>query len=190
MSDRPVATDALATLGTIIDDKQKRDAIHLAVMPVIAGMNLSVGDDIGIVDGLATRLTPIKLGIVDPFLKEVVKEGEHFWLIIYPRQINSLRHVWSHPGISDEIETQAIDKSFSEKWMRNWAMENVSYDYYGESGKLDEDTAYSFAIKAGHTNNIGPYEDAREHINNEWWNHWESITGTKGDRDSYFSCAC
>lgn len=38
MSDkRSVATDALETLGTIIDDKQKRDAIHLAVEPVVAG---------------------------------------------------------------------------------------------------------------------------------------------------------
>ncbi len=35
MSDkRSVATDALATLGTIIDETAKRDAIHLAVIPM------------------------------------------------------------------------------------------------------------------------------------------------------------
>jgi hypothetical protein len=41
---RSVATDALATLGTIIDDTQKRDAIHIAVEPVIAGERLRPGD--------------------------------------------------------------------------------------------------------------------------------------------------
>ncbi len=38
MSDtRTVATDALAMLGTIIDENAKRDAIHLAVIPMVAG---------------------------------------------------------------------------------------------------------------------------------------------------------
>ena len=39
---RSVATDALETLGTIIDDTQKRDAIHLAVEPVVAGERLQL----------------------------------------------------------------------------------------------------------------------------------------------------
>lgn len=34
---RSVSTDALETLGTIIDDRAGRDAIHLAVEPVHAG---------------------------------------------------------------------------------------------------------------------------------------------------------
>jgi hypothetical protein len=37
---RPVATDALATLGTIIDKTAARDAIHLAVEPVVAAHTL------------------------------------------------------------------------------------------------------------------------------------------------------
>lgn len=190
MSDRPVATDALATLGTIIGPNEKRDAIHLAVMPVIAGMDLSVGDDVGLVEGVATNRAAIKLGIVDPFLKRTVNKGESFWLVIYPRVITSLRHVWSHPGIHEEGGAAPIVRTTSEKWMRVWAMNHVSADYYGDQSLLSEQQAYDFAIKAGHEHHIGPYESARDYIDGEWWAHWEAITGSRGDRDAYFSCAC
>jgi hypothetical protein len=51
---RTVATDALATLGTIIDETAGRDAIHLAVEPVVAAHNLSPGQHVGLFpDGTA-----------------------------------------------------------------------------------------------------------------------------------------
>lgn len=62
-------------------------------------------------------------------------------------------------------------------------------DYYGD-GERSEDAAYAAAIAAGREHHIGPYEDARDYIDNEWWAHWEIITGERGDRDSYFSCSC
>lgn len=37
---------------------------------------------------------------------------------------------------------------------------------------------------------IGPYEDARDYIDDTWWTHWETITGARGERGSYFSCSC
>lgn len=98
---RSVTTDALQTLGTIIDDSAGRDAIHLAVEPVIAGEDLLPGQDIGIVDGLATTKAEKKLGIVDPFVKVPIRQGQRFWFIVYPRTIRSLRHVWSHPDFAD-----------------------------------------------------------------------------------------
>lgn len=94
---RSVHTDALQTLGTIITEGG-RDAIHLAVEPVVAGEPLEPGEDIGIENGVAWGKSDHikKVGIVDPFLKDRVKTGEKFWLIVYPRQITSLRHVWEH----------------------------------------------------------------------------------------------
>jgi hypothetical protein len=102
---RTVFTDALETLGTLIDEHQKRDAIHLPVEPVIAGEELSQGQNIGLgEDGLAYATLGLcrnekHLGIVDPFLDYFVNAGERFWMIIYPRKITSLRHVWEHPDI-------------------------------------------------------------------------------------------
>jgi hypothetical protein len=66
---RAVHTDALATLGTIIGEGEARDAIHLAVEPVVASESLWPGCDVGLLpDGTASRHAP-PLGIVDPFIK-------------------------------------------------------------------------------------------------------------------------
>ncbi len=128
---RSVATDALATLGTIIDDKQKRDAIHLAVEPVIAGENLMRGEHITVANGIAVAAKTGKgLGIVDPFLPHGVKEGERFWFVMYPRMVHSLRHVWTHPAFPDEpgtwqsvmgVSSAVPDKTVSEAWLRQYA---------------------------------------------------------------------
>ena len=78
---RSVATDALETLGTIIGNNEKRDAIHLGVEPVTAAHLLSPGDHIGIDSaGMAVnvRYGAKALGIVDPFLINDVQKGEKF----------------------------------------------------------------------------------------------------------------
>lgn len=105
---RTPVTDALETLGMIHFKPEKRDAIHLAVEPVVAASDLFIGERIGIVNGKAYR-TGTKLytngvesyvpyhGIVDPFLPKPVREGESFWFVMAPRMVQSLRHVWEHP---------------------------------------------------------------------------------------------
>lgn len=120
---RSVATDALKTLGTIIDNNAGRDAIHLAVNPEVAGTVLKPGQHVGRnwqghfvpVTGKSSYTSAAKaLGIVDPFLKEDVKVGERFWFILYPNQVDSLRHVWSHPEFKDEAADKRV-KELEEK---------------------------------------------------------------------------
>jgi hypothetical protein len=113
---RKVHTDALETLGMIIDETAKRDAIHLAVEPVVAKERLHPGEHIASdgtkryevrnMDGTLCIDHSETVGIVDPFLTRPVEPGEHFWLVLYPRQITSLRHVWEHPAFppSEVIE--------------------------------------------------------------------------------------
>ena len=112
---RSPITDALETLGMIHYKEEKRDAIHLAVEPVIAGFDLEVGQRVGIINGVALPIggtyntgvigedgfaiiqkVPYH-GIVDPFLPRGPKEGEKFWFVLAPRLVKSLRHVWEHP---------------------------------------------------------------------------------------------
>jgi hypothetical protein len=100
---RTVTTDALATLGMIHTKEEKRDAIHLAVIQVTAGANHSPGAPISSIDGISFY-DRNGLGIVDPFLEKNVREGERFWMIIKPRLITSLRHVWEHPAFDNETE--------------------------------------------------------------------------------------
>lgn len=187
-------------LGQIITTEQHRDAIHVAVAPVVAAQRIYPGDHLQLdKDGKAfgfRQRTADSIGVADPFLDSLVHEGETFWLFLYPGSITSLRHEWTHPAFTKaqpaSLPPAMPDKSESEKWMRAWAVANMGYDYYGDSPdkNLSEETAYANAIQAGHRNHIGPYESAREHIDNEWWNHWEILTGQRGDRDTYFSCSC
>lgn len=185
---RPVATDALHTLGTIIDDQQKRDAIHLAVIPMQAAQRLFPGQDIGTADGMAsTSASP--LGIVDPFLKVPVQQGEWFWMVIYPRTITSLRHVWSHPALPDEPQPVS-SRAASEAWLRDFVARSDCPTYESVIGKAVE-----------HINGIGggwddDYlhfngSDAHGEIPDEFWSHIEAVTGLKATRRAtYFSCSC
>lgn len=198
-----VSTDALATLGTIIDETCGRDAIHLAVENVKAGEQLFPGQPVALSDGTASAKGK-HVGIVDPFLKGIVYPGQRFWLVVFPRQITSLRHVWEHPDfpladasldpqryINETRSAQiAASKDYSKQWMTNWARKHMSSDYYGDRGPLSDEDALANALDAGRSHRVGPYESAREHIDDEWWDHWEAITGEKGDRNEYFGCAC
>lgn len=130
MSKRKVSTDALETLGTIIDEHQKRDAIHLAVEPVIAGERFEPGDHIYVKDGYAFLGDEDHepLGIVDPFLRQTIKKGQRFWFIMYPRMVHSLRHVWTHPAFPNPVEVREVQEkpSFqteverSRAWIENY----------------------------------------------------------------------
>lgn len=200
MSDnRSVATDALATLGTIIDDKQKRDAIHLAVEPIVAGEVLRPGNHIKIDKGVAYRIaTGEGLSIVDPFLGGTVKKGERFWLILYPRTINSLRHVWSHPSFPDEVGTEAPDKSASEAWLRKFCHDSDSPDYDTVMELIDKGSLPSTDTR--YYTSGGDYgeaslhfrgEDASGAIPSEFWIHAEIVLGRKLlYHPEYFSCSC
>lgn len=103
------ATDALDTLGMIHFRQEKRDAIHLAVDPVIAAEDMKPGQRIGIVEGHAypagTKLHSGAVvpchGIVDPFLPAGPMAGDRFWFVMNPRMVQSLRHVWNHPDFSE-----------------------------------------------------------------------------------------
>ena len=123
---RSVHTDALETLGMIHDREEHRDAIHLGVEPVEAGEHINPSEDIGIgPDGKAycavdsNVYSNIKaLGIADPFITRSINPGEKFWLVVYPRKITSLRHVWTHNDFdSESTETVNVSDLSSEELM-------------------------------------------------------------------------
>lgn len=183
------------TLGTVLTGTHYRDAIHIAIAPVVADERLFPGQRIGFVNDMDVTRVHRKLGaraigIVDPFLTDSVNPGDQFYMFLLPNTITSLRHEWTHPAFHTAEPSPQTAKSESERWMRAWAMKHMSEDYYGDGEKLSEEAAYANAIEAGRNHRVGPYENARDHIDNEWWSHWETITGEHADRDTYFSCAC
>lgn len=199
---RTVTTDALDTLGTVpIDGNQKRDAIHLAVEPVVAGERLKPGDHIKIENGSAWK-TKVGdgLGIVDPFLGRAVSKGERFWLILYPRTIQSLRHVWSHPAFPEaatDAEEQA-KKEESEKWLRDFCLRSDCPDYDTVMALIDNEEFPSPNLKD--YDNGGEYSENYLHFRGyaahgsiplEFWIHAEIVLGKKlAKHPAYFSCSC
>lgn len=86
-------------LGILIEGAAFRDAVHVAIAPVEAAHSLESGDHVGIgVDGRAWTAGVDYIGIVDPYLRRTVQEGERFWLCLYPGTVTSLRHAFTHPA--------------------------------------------------------------------------------------------
>lgn len=66
-----------------------RDAVHVAVVPMLALRTLQPGER-------------LQHGVVDPFLAAPVKAGQRYWLCLRPGLVTGMRHVWQAPGIDDE----------------------------------------------------------------------------------------
>jgi hypothetical protein len=200
---RSVSTDALETLGKIIDDRAGRDAIHLAVEPVEAGERLQPGQHVGLNNGLAygarggARGHVVKaLGIVDPFLSAHVEKGQKFWLVVYPRQISSLRHVWSHPDFAEEgatarvVRTAVAAKADEEILHNGAAAIGIGYSQFMEA--VDE---YVADRQRGMGENSICFGEDIEYgdLPTGFWDSYERVTGRKVPeefRDVYFRCAC
>jgi hypothetical protein len=199
-------TDALDTLGSKITDKEKRDAIHLAVYPTVAGQSLVPGMHVKLENGVAVATDLGEgFGIVDPFLTEYISPGEMFWLVIYPRQIHSLRHVWEHPSFppSGEIAVETKPKitfEEAEEWLKNFvsshdlpSFEKVIDAATGKPPTYNNDyNMPEWIIDDDYLTFIG--NDAHCNIPPEFWDYVSVYSGIdKKDLPCqlvYFSCSC
>ena len=155
--------DTQHSVGKIITTPQERDAIHIAVAPMVATELLSPGQHVGLTHDGAAGFSNDPVGVVDPFLKTVVRKGQKFWLFLYPNTITSLRHEWVHPAFT------VSKASESEQWLRNFADE-WSMDY----GRMIEGATSGTDIIAG-TDLHGAGELGRDH--DLFWQHLEVVTG-------------
>lgn len=200
---RKVSTDALETLGTIIGPNEKRDAIHLAVIPAEASATLFPGQSVSYRDGVASP-DPNGIGIVDPFLADYVHAGQRFWFVLRPRLITSLRHVWTHPDLPDETGAEAKagpTKAESEAWLRKFCetADCPSYNnlialmtagYLPETDNSDRVTMSFEDYGDGDTYLYFHNIDAHGEIPPEFWTHIENVTGKTFPHPTHFSCSC
>lgn len=119
-------------LGRILppDGPEERDAAHVAVAPVIASQDLAPGTPISLING-STELVyqaprEVAIGIVDPFLKDVVPEGGKFYMLLNPQSVTVLRHHWTHPAYQEALVQSK--KTEAEEFMKR-----VVKDFYGVS---------------------------------------------------------
>lgn len=182
-------------IGQLIEYEQHRDAIHIAVTPVICGAEeLIPGQRIGFIEpGNTERVgshAEHRIGIVDPFLTRNVFLGQRFWMFLLPNTITSLRHDWTHPA----FEASAVPGrpiSASEVWLRNLA-DSVEITY-SRLMRGAEDWLASKRNGEWGEYITGGSEMEGTMVPDEFWNHYENVTGKKvaeEHRGSFFSCSC
>ena len=189
---RTVHTDALETLGTLIDSSETRDAIHLAVLPVTASVELEPGERITQKKGYA-KPSRKGLGIVDPFLTRKVPPGKMFWMILRPRLVTSLRHVWEHPEfpLDDTVVKQTESTTNKEdKLEARKAIGEIARDCLISAKDLIQG-AHDY-LDHGHYLNNGPRWEGIS-VPEEFWDHFEVLSGRKipePKRGNFLSCSC
>ena len=169
-------------LGKLIEGNVPRDAIHIAVAPVVAAELLQPGAHVGLVAGRASELAKPLIGVVDPFLKRAVAEGQQFYLFLYQGTITSLRHEWVHPAFAntDDEKIRA-----AKEWITSWA------NIWGEDYETVVMHANAYLDSGDYWSEGGRFES--ESVPDEFWTHFERATGRSVEHDergSFFSCSC
>lgn len=178
-------TESALNLGTILDETAQRDAVHIAVAPVVAAEKLIPSRHVGLLpDGRASCSSQVKaIGIVDPYLPCGVEPGQRFYLFLYPGTVTSMRHEWTHPSF---VPQASPDMAASEKWLREFAEEiGISY------GALIE-AAQAFVDFKGTYRMPSDIPGAVFTKRKEMWHHLEIAAGIKAkdDEDTFFWCSC
>lgn len=184
------------TLGKLVEGNPGRDAIHLAVVPMVAGEWLKRGFRVRIEDGKAFAGVEGSIGIVDPFLIADVREGQTFWLCLYPKTITSLRHVWEHPQLplsESQPKSENVDQvSASKRWLECYVRTHCPYWNYRPDGGYLEFLLYVkrdrwIYYKGSDCHGLGDVEDAAE-----LFSHLSVVLERRIDADYFvaFTCSC
>lgn len=179
-------------LGQLITGEQ-RDAIHVAVAPVVAATALQPGLSVGLDEqGRAAFNVGKHVGVVDPFLRTTVKEGQRFWLFLFPNTVTGMRHEWSHPAFGDSqpvtSEKAAARMATAKAWLQEFSIKSGrDYDVLLEIGRD--------AIESGSGCHVGDDDDSR--LFNDSRREFLKYVAIVLDldplddpEDVYFSCAC
>ena len=175
-------------LGELLHGDEERDAIHVAIAPVIAVETLAPGVDVGFVkpgDFETVGHSPANpVGVIDPFLDRAVKKGERCWMLLFPGTITSLKHKWTHPAF--ETNNEDIE------WITELATSiGMTYCSFMEAAKAFEDDG-----KITHRGSDERYSDISSFTWEEFWERYSRVTGEDpwlGRDDKkwpFFTCSC
>lgn len=176
-------------LGKFPNQYAQRDAVHVAIIPIIASSGLSPGQRIGIAEENGVFCSDSDadepIGIVDPFLTRKVKPGERFYLCLFPGTVHGMRHHWLHPQFQVKAEPDdgkkepariVIQKCADDAGISFDEIIRAANDYLDNGEYLVEGSRWD-----------------RHHLDDSFWDAFEVWTGRKvpsDDRGSFFSCSC
>lgn len=175
-------------LGQIIENEAFKDAIHVAVAPVVAGHTLKPGSHIGFYQDGTVGCTsndrsephPVFIGIVDPFIKQSIQKGEKFWMILYPNTVTGLRHEWDHPAFKSSEKSEHPSK----KWIEELA-ESVGITYNRLMSSAEERIERGYEIVDDRV-----YDEFPGDKYDEFWVHYKNVTGENGKGRIFSETEC
>lgn len=154
-------------LGELCVKGAERDAVHVAILPCEAAQDLEPNQDVGLDgSGKASLYSDNKIGKVDPFLRDTVRTGEYFNIVLYPNTVTGLRHDWKLPSLN------------SHDWLKALA------EKHG--------TTYEQLMICLSSYSFGPLEGLMEEVRDnreEVMRHFYAVSGIQ-DNGEYFVCGC
>ena len=178
------------TLGQIPGPYHKRDAIHIAVIPIEAGEVLKPGQRVVLNQdkkAIATQSRWDSTGIVDPFLDREVRKGEMFWLVLRQNTVTGMRHHWYHAEFRDHKDTPSMTPDIE----AHVAFVESCADEAGLDFDELMEAADRFLKDGSYLSEGGRWEG--HYLPEEFWTHYGAIRGVvvpENERESFFSCSC
>lgn len=186
--------------------ESRKDAIHVAIIPLIAGENLSPGTYVSLnretKQGVKSR-APDKnfsgpLGVVNPFYQGQIKKGEVFYLLLTPGTVMSIRHDWTHPEFKEMDEENQENVEGKNNLSRLSLKQQIAREFleaYAISIGSDLDELLyrtrDYLLHDEYWNEGARFDG--EYLPDGFWSYYEDYTNTKvedGKRYSFFSCSC
>lgn len=176
-------------IGKILNDHiAERDAIHVAVIPVVAEHKLTPGQRIGLTpNGLASGTADKHIGIVDPFLTCDVRMGQRFFMFLFPNTVTGMRHHWRHPDVEDYNATNCNPDKEKARAILEQAAKRVGLSF----DEVIEDMR-TFLLSGHYRIEGGRWEGAGLWDNKYWdaYEIWTGKTAPDEDRGGVYSCSC
>lgn len=182
----------------VTDEDADRDAVHVAVVPLITAVWLTPGTHVGRnKDGFLTDKTNEKLGIVDPFLSPAtlrIPPGTRVWLFLYPKTVTGMRHHWKHPAFPDPVPVIAEPPAPSLDPIFKEVADIVGVSVDRLLSDADEHAADGDYIYKGMDED---YKNVPARKWDQFWVAWSELRrrripddGYGGRASNFYSCSC
>lgn len=191
-----------ATLGKLITEpgeQNQRDAVHIAVVPVIAHHRMNPGSRVGVHIDIGTRVladaaAKPHVGIVDPFLEDAIEPGQTFWLFLFQGSVTTLRHEWTHPAfpaVAQQVSESASlvgARAVAKAAIREIAANTgITYDdLMAAADQYVRDGDYTIQ------HDSQSWQDRFYGQEERFWANYQIVTGKTVDNTGahFFSCSC